>query len=117
MSKLFSIEFSYSKPFLPFRYNETLDEHMGCNILISADEDFNIIETVKLDPENTSPTHGFSSFKFLPHAKDTIIIALKSEELNGKTSTYLTAFSVDGKTMLPEVRINTDFKYEGFEFI
>ncbi|XP_034485761.1 apyrase [Drosophila innubila] len=108
--------------FLPRRcskekYNETLDEHMGCNILISADEDFNIIETVKLDPDNTSPTHGFSSFKFLPHAKDTIIIALKSEELNGKTSTYLTAFSVDGKTMLPEVRINTDYKYEGFEFI
>ncbi|KAM8706149.1 hypothetical protein ACLKA7_010434 [Drosophila subpalustris] len=108
--------------FLPRRcskdkYNETLDEHMGCNILISADEDFNIVETVKLDPDNTSPTHGFSSFKFLPHAKDSIIIALKSEELNGKTSTYLTAFSVDGKTMLPEIRINTDYKYEGFEFI
>lgn len=108
--------------FLPRRcskekYNETLDEHMGCNILISADEDFNNIITVKLDPNNTSPTHGFSSFKFLPHAKDSIIIALKSEELNGKTSTYLTAFSVEGKTMLPEVRINTDYKYEGFEFI
>ncbi|XP_062122966.1 apyrase [Drosophila sulfurigaster albostrigata] len=108
--------------FLPRRcskekYNETLDEHMGCNILISADEDFVNINTVQLDPENTSPTHGFSSFKFLPHAKDSVIIALKSEELNGKTSTYLTAFSVGGKTMLPEVRINTDYKYEGFEFI
>ncbi|KAH8358468.1 hypothetical protein KR093_000438 [Drosophila rubida] len=108
--------------FLPRRcskekYNETLDEHMGCNVLISADEDFASIETVQLDPENTSPTHGFSSFKFLPHAKDSIIIALKSEELNGKTSTYLTAFSIGGKTMLPEVRINTEYKYEGFEFI
>ncbi|XP_034114589.2 apyrase [Drosophila albomicans] len=108
--------------FLPRRcskekYNETLDEHMGCNILISADEDFVNINTVQLDPENTSPTHGFSSFKFLPHAKDSVIIALKSEELNGKTSTYLTAFSVGGKTMLPEVRINTEYKYEGFEFI
>ncbi|XP_060647381.1 apyrase [Drosophila nasuta] len=108
--------------FLPRRcskekYNETLDEHMGCNILISADEDFVNINTVQLDPENTSPTHGFSSFKFLPHAKDSVIIALKSEELNGKTSTYLTAFSVGGKTLLPEVRINTEYKYEGFEFI
>ncbi|KAH8419191.1 hypothetical protein KR222_010060 [Zaprionus bogoriensis] len=99
------------------RYNETLDEHMGCNVLISADENFKSIETVQLDPGNTAPTHGFSSFKFLPHTQDSIIVALKSEELNGKTSTYLTAFSVEGKTLLPEARINTDYKYEGFEFI
>lgn len=99
------------------RYNETLDEHMGCNVLISADEEFKTIDTVHLDPGNTAATHGFSSFKFLPNTEDSIIIALKSEELNGKTSTYLTAFSVEGKTLLPEARINTDYKYEGFEFI
>ncbi|TDG43530.1 hypothetical protein AWZ03_010036 [Drosophila navojoa] len=108
--------------FLPRRcskekYNETMDEHMGCNILISADEHFNVIETVKLDAANTAPTHGFSSFKFLPNTQDSIIVALKSEELNGKTSTFVTAFSVEGKTLLPEARIETDYKYEGFEFI
>ncbi|EDW59838.1 apyrase [Drosophila virilis] len=108
--------------FLPRRcskekYNETLDEHMGCNILISADEHFTSIDTLKLDTANTAPTHGFSSFKFLPNTEDSIIVALKTEELNGKTSTFVTAFSVKGKTLLPETRIETDYKYEGFEFI
>ncbi|XP_068155197.1 apyrase [Drosophila tropicalis] len=108
--------------FLPRRcsrekYNETRDEHMGCNLLVSADENFYSIETIKLDSENTSPTHGFSSFKFLPGTDDSIIIALKSEELNGKTSTFITAFNLSGKTLLRETRIETDYKYEGFEFI
>ncbi|SPP88398.1 soluble calcium-activated nucleotidase 1 [Drosophila guanche] len=109
--------------FLPRRcskekYNETKDEHMGCNVLVSADENFNSIQTIRLDPENTAPTHGFSSFKFLPGTDDSIIIAIKSEELNGKTSTFITAFDVaSGKTLLPEARIETDYKYEGFEFI
>ncbi|EDV42762.1 uncharacterized protein Dana_GF16866 [Drosophila ananassae] len=108
--------------FLPRRcskekYNETKDEHMGCNVLISADDSFTNIETVKLDPENTVPTHGFSSFKFLPGTDDTIIVALKSEELNGKTATFITAFETTGKTLLPELRIETEYKYEGFEFI
>ncbi|KMZ04251.1 apyrase [Drosophila simulans] len=108
--------------FLPRRcskdkYNETKDEHMGCNVLVSADESFTNVETVRLDPENTTPTHGFSSFKFLPGTDDSIIVALKSEELNGKTATFITAFDITGKTLLPETRIETDYKYEGFEFI
>ncbi|XP_017090393.1 apyrase [Drosophila bipectinata] len=108
--------------FLPRRcskekYNETKDEHMGCNVLISADDSFTNVETVKLDPENTAPTHGFSSFKFLPGTDDSIIVALKSEELNGKTATFITAFDTTGKTLLPELRIETEYKYEGFEFI
>ncbi|EDV91208.1 soluble calcium-activated nucleotidase 1 [Drosophila grimshawi] len=108
--------------FLPRRcskekYNETLDEHMGCNILVSANEDFNVIETINLEAGNTTPTHGFSSFKFLPNTEDTIIVALKSEELNGKTSTFVTAFNLEGKTLLAETRIETEYKYEGFEFI
>ncbi|XP_016978315.1 apyrase [Drosophila rhopaloa] len=108
--------------FLPRRcskekYNETKDEHMGCNVLVSADESFTKIETVQLDPENTTPTHGFSSFKFLPGTDDSIIVALKSEELNGKTATFITAFDIKGKTLLPEMRIESDYKYEGFEFI
>ncbi|XP_030373584.1 apyrase [Scaptodrosophila lebanonensis] len=108
--------------FLPRRcskekYNEVSDEHMGCNLLISADENFSNIKTVTLDKSNTAPTHGFSSFKFLPSTGDTIIIAIKSEELNGKTSTFITAFDTAGKTLLPEQRIETEYKYEGFEFI
>ncbi|XP_037943338.1 apyrase [Teleopsis dalmanni] len=108
--------------FLPRRcskekYNETRDEKMGCNVLISADERFSKIETVSLDPANTTPAHGFSSFKFIPNTEDKIILAIKSEELNGKTSTFITAFDLNGKTILPEQKIETDYKYEGIEFI
>lgn len=108
--------------FLPRRcsrekYNETRDEHMGCNLLISADERFTNINTVTLDHANTTPTHGFSSFKFVPNTDDKIIVAIKSEELDGKTSTFITAFDNEGHTILPEQRIDTDLKYEGIEFI
>lgn len=90
---------------------------MGCNLLIIADENFNKVETVLLDPNNTQSTHGFSSFKFLPSTNDRIIIALKTEELNGKTTTFITAFDISGKTLYAEQQIETALKYEGFEFI
>ncbi|XP_054742292.1 apyrase [Anastrepha obliqua] len=108
--------------FLPRRcsrkkYNETQDEHMGCNLLISADERFTKINTVPLDATNWVHTHGFSSFKFVPNTDDQLIVALKSEELDGKTSTFITAFDTEGRTILPEQRIETELKYEGIEFI
>ncbi|KAM7358574.1 apyrase [Cochliomyia hominivorax] len=108
--------------FLPRRcskdkYNETRDEHMGCNILITAGEDFSQIETVPLDISNTQSTHGFSSFKFIPGTDDRIIVALKTEEVNGKTTTFITAFDIQGKTLYAEQHIDTELKYEGFEFI
>lgn len=96
------------------RYNETLDEHMGCNVLITADEYFRHIEFIKLG--EYKPTQGFSSFKFIPGTMDTVIVALQTEEINGKTSTYITAFSISGKILMESEKLNTDFKYEGIEF-
>ncbi|KAG4078405.1 hypothetical protein HA402_013116 [Bradysia odoriphaga] len=106
--------------FLPRRcsknsYNETLDEMMGCNLLITAEENFNKVKVVKLG--NYKPTLGFSSFKFVPGTDDSVIVALQTEELNGKTSTFITAFSITGKSLLAPERIETDLKYEGLEFI
>lgn len=96
------------------RYNETLDEHMGCNVLISADEGFRNIQVVKLP--SLKPTHGFSSFKFVPGTDDRVIVALQTEELNGKTSTYITAFTTTGNMLMEQMKLDTDYKYEGFEF-
>jgi len=62
------------------------------------------------------PTHGYSSFKFLPGTNDRIIIALKSEEVGSKTASYITAFNIDGTIILPEIKV-ADLKYEGIEFI
>lgn len=106
--------------FLPRRcsrdkYNETRDEKMGCNVLISVDDHFYNIEYRKIG--RLKPTHGYSSFKFIPGTNDRIIVAIKTEELNGKTSTYISAFTIDGEILLDEEKIPTNYKYEGFEFI
>lgn len=98
------------------RYNETRDEVMGCNVLIECDEQFHKVHVVRVG-ELTHPTRGFSTFKFVPGSEDKTIVALKSEEYNGKTSTYYTVFTVDGKILIPDTKIDTDLKYEGFEFV
>lgn len=90
---------------------------MGCNVLISADENFTSIHSVELNLVHSSPAHGFSSFKFIPGTEDRFILAIKTEELNGKTSTFITSFGIDGKVLLDEERIVTDLKYEGIEFV
>lgn len=106
--------------FLPRRcskepYDEVRDEHMGCNALITADENFNRVEQVKL--ANYKPTQGFSSFKFIPGSDDNVIVALQTEEINGTTATYVTAFTIDGEILLDSLKLDTNLKYEGIEFI
>lgn len=87
---------------------------MGCNKLISADENFQQIDIVELGPYKA--TYGFSSFKFVPGTNDNVILAIMSEEFNGKTATHLTVFTIEGKTLLGPIKIKTDFKYEGIDF-
>lgn len=87
---------------------------MGCNKLISADENFRKIETVTLP--TYKPTFGFSSFKLIPGSNDNVIVALLTEEFNGTTATHITAFTVSGKPLLGPIKIKTNFKYEGIEF-
>lgn len=53
----------------------------------------------------------------MPNSFDTIIVALKSEESKGKTASYIMAFNLDGTILLPETKIDGDYKYEGIEFI
>jgi len=45
-----------------------------------------------------------------------VIIALKSEELEGKIATYVMVFNVDGTIYYPETKIG-DLKFEGIEFV
>lgn len=90
------------------------DEMMGCNKLISTDENFRKVDVITLGPYKS--TYGFSSFKFVPQSNDGVIIALMTEELNGKTATHITALTVDGKTLLGPIQIETNYKYEGLEF-
>lgn len=96
------------------RYNEKADERRGTNLLLSSSQDFGDITVGRVG--EVVPTHGFSSFKFIPDTDDQIIVALKSEEDNGKIASYIMAFTLDGRFLLPETRIGS-VKYEGIEFI
>ncbi|XP_051801129.1 soluble calcium-activated nucleotidase 1b isoform X4 [Acanthochromis polyacanthus] len=105
--------------FLPRRashkhYDETADERRATNLLLSCPADFSHITVGHVGPLN--PTHGFSSFKFVPDTDDQIILALKSEEDAGRIATYIIAFTLDGRVLMPETKIG-DVKYEGLEFI
>lgn len=105
--------------FLPRRcsqnsYNETVDESNGCSVLISTDSDVYDVKSVQLP--NKYRTRGFSTFKFVPTSDDRVIVALRTEEIEGKTATYFTAFDIDGNVLLDDTFVS-DLKYEGLEFI
>ncbi|ESN92556.1 hypothetical protein HELRODRAFT_69675 [Helobdella robusta] len=105
--------------FLPRRasrevYTEEDDEQRATNILFRSDEDFYSIEMSHLGPQHN--TRGFSSFKFVPGTKDSVIIALKSEEDKGKIASYIVAYRIDGTNLMKEFKIG-ELKYEGIEFI
>lgn len=101
--------------FLPRRcshttYNETTDEVMGCNYLISTDADFRHVYAKEIT--NRQPKLGFSSFKFIPETGDEAIVALKTTEFEGQTTTYITAFTTDGNTLLLHDTLVDNHKYE-----
>lgn len=96
------------------RYSEREDERRGANVLLSAAPDFSRVTASRVGA--LVPTHGFSSFKFVPNTDDQIIVALKSEEDGGRVATYILAFTLDGRVLLPETHIG-DVKYEGIEFV
>ncbi|XP_066504034.1 soluble calcium-activated nucleotidase 1b isoform X2 [Hoplias malabaricus] len=96
------------------RYNETADERRATNLLLSCPANFTQISVSRVGP--LLPTHGFSAFRFIPDTDDQMVLALKSEEDAGTIATYITAFTLDGRILLPETKIG-DVKYEGLEFI
>lgn len=105
--------------FLPRRashekYDDQADEKRATNVLLSCNEgfeDFTVTTIGKL-----IPTHGFSSFKFVPGSNDDIIVALRSVEDAGHISTFIMVFKVDGTILMDELFVDND-KYEGVEFL
>ncbi|TRY69025.1 hypothetical protein TCAL_03817 [Tigriopus californicus] len=106
--------------FLPRRasknkYNDVEDERHGTNMMFMANEDFSDIQLRHIGTLD-EPSHGFSSFKFIPDTDDSVIIALKSQELEGTIATYAMIFRIDGTILMPETKF-ADIKYEGIEFV
>ncbi|RCN42159.1 Apyrase [Ancylostoma caninum] len=97
-------------------YNEQSVEETGANVLLSASEDFKNIAAVPIGKEIL--TRGFSAFQFVPQTDDTIVAALKTEEIRGKPqSSFIMIFTITGEIILDETRIPGDYKYEGLEFL
>ena len=84
-------------------------------MMLICDEKFENIQLTRIGPLN--PTHGFSSFKFIPGTRDQVIVALKSEEDQGKVNSYVLAFTIDGEILLDETKMVGNFKFEGIEFL
>lgn len=96
------------------RYEELKDEQRASNLMLTADEEFQNIDVSHIGDLN--PTHGFSSFKFIPGTNHNMIVALKSEEDGDNKATYILVFNIDGKILVPETKIG-DKKFEGIEFV
>ncbi|KJH42118.1 Apyrase [Dictyocaulus viviparus] len=108
--------------FLPRRmsdekYSEAKDETRGTNLLIICDEQFSnckVVHVGKLD----HPARGFSAFQFIPETNDNLIVALKTEEKDGKAvNSYVTVFDVNGNIILQDSPLNLPYKFEGIAFI
>ena len=97
-------------------YDESKDEKRGSNIVIKCNE--HITECEKFTVGTITPERGFSSAKFVPGTKDSIMVALKSEENEelGTQKTFITAFDLTGKVLLEETEVGTN-KYEGLSFV
>lgn len=97
-------------------YNDMLDEKRGSNKLVIASEDFSSIEV--RDVGKVTPLRGFSSFKFMPRTGDTIIVAIKSVEIDVENlqTSFLTVFDIKGNVLLEETELPGGHKYEGIAF-
>lgn len=134
-------------------YEEALDEKMGANTMIIASHDFEDItwfsvgvsvcfflacEPVEPHRVPTTSHHrpparlqtktdvrGFSSAKFLPGSRDSVLVALKSEEnsASGTQKTYITIYGEvpagSGKwdVLMEETELPIAAKFEGLEVL
>ncbi len=106
--------------FLPRRasklqYDDKEDERRATNMLLSCSEDFSACDRTFIGPLNK--THGFSSFKFIPGTNEQQIVALKTQEVDGKIASYIMAFDLNGRILMREQQIPGSYKFEGIEFL
>ncbi|XP_071749988.1 soluble calcium-activated nucleotidase 1 [Lepeophtheirus salmonis] len=98
------------------KFDEHKDELKGTNLLIKMNGDDIEVVRVGNTQEIESPSHTFSSFKFIPGSNEEHILALKSKEHNEITASYITVFDITGRILMPEIKIADD-KFEGIEFL
>ncbi|CAD5234604.1 unnamed protein product [Bursaphelenchus xylophilus] len=108
--------------FLPRRvsheaYDENQDEYKGSNIVLMASENFSNVKAIEIG-EKGDGVRGFSAFQFVPNTGDDVIVALKSEERDGRPiASYISVFRISDRSLLmKESRLEGAYKFEGLEF-
>ena len=48
------------------------------------------------------PTHGFSSCKIVPRTREELMVAIKSEEIEGRVATTMMAFTIGEEFIMEE---------------
>lgn len=81
---------------------------------MTADDNFSKIDVYHIGNKGDG-AKGFSAFQFIPNTSDDLIVALKSEEYDGKpVASYLTVFRLsDGHILLNESKLKGAHKFEG----
>jgi soluble calcium-activated nucleotidase 1 len=96
------------------KYDEKTEGTKGSNHVFILDDKFSSVQVKQIG--ELIPTHGFSSFKFVPYRFDEVI-ALKTVEDGDTIESYITVFNLQtGKVLMKETKVG-DHKFEGVEFI
>ena len=97
-------------------YNEVADEERGTNVVIRTSSSFSGVKYSRL-PAAPVKQRGFSTFKFVPHTNDLILIGIKTKEYKGEVASYVTVFKTNMDPLLEETEISRSDKFEGLEFV
>lgn len=107
-------------------YTPESDETRGTNLLLVASEDFSTIEVRHLGP--MEPEWGFSAIRKVP-GSDSVYLALKVLEVDGRTASRIALFDLSGPGGAPRMLLDpplqpvggdpgdADAKYEGLDFL
>ena len=80
--------------------------------MIKADEHFEHIDLVRIGDK--TPELGYSAFEFIPGTDDTVVVAIKSKEVEGEPiESYITVFNIDGTVILEDQKLEDNMKFEG----
>uniref|UniRef100_A0A8R1I167 Apyrase n=1 Tax=Caenorhabditis japonica TaxID=281687 RepID=A0A8R1I167_CAEJA len=107
--------------FLPRRmstgkYSEADDESRGTNVMIVGNEELTDFEVVRVGSDEHK-TRGFAAFQFVPNTHHQLIVAIKSEEKDGKpVASYASVFDIHGHVILDDLKLHGPHKYEGIAF-
>ena len=83
------------------------------NLFISCDENFTPSSFIVQPVLTYSKMRGCSDFFFIPGTNDTHVFCLCTEEYEDSITTFVVAFDLEGKTLLPEIELPGERKYEG----